>query len=249
MQPSNVVVVDGDRVFRRLLANTLVTGVTSSFVWFALTFWVYLETRSVVATGVIGGAYSLCTAVLAPAFGTYVDRHRKHTAMVLASTTSALCFVAATVVFVTVDAASAAARGAMAQYFDELARRLPGGFVAGDALDEAGTDFNPPRGAFVVAHEGDDVVGCGALALLDETTAEVKRMWIHPSRRGSGLGRRLLQQLEAEARRAGATVVVLDTNGALTEAVALYESSGYAAVAPYNDNPDADHWFQKALGA
>jgi hypothetical protein len=43
------------RVFRRLLLNTLASGVTSSFLWFALTFWVYLETRSVVATGVIAG--------------------------------------------------------------------------------------------------------------------------------------------------------------------------------------------------
>ena len=77
--------VDADRTFRRLLVNTLVSGVTSSFLWFALTFWVYLETRSVVATGVIGGAFSLSSAVLGPAFGTYVDRHRKHTAMVLAT--------------------------------------------------------------------------------------------------------------------------------------------------------------------
>jgi DHA3 family multidrug efflux protein-like MFS transporter len=48
--------------FRRLLANTLLTGVTSTFLWFALTFWVYLETRSVVATGVIGGAFSISSA-------------------------------------------------------------------------------------------------------------------------------------------------------------------------------------------
>ena len=78
----------GERTFRRLLVNTLVTGVTSSFLWFALTFWVYLETRSVVATGVIGGAFSLSSAVLGPAFGTYVDRHRKHHAMVLATAVS-----------------------------------------------------------------------------------------------------------------------------------------------------------------
>lgn len=51
-------------VFRRLLLNTLVSGVTSSFLWFALTFWVYLETRSVVATGVIGGAFSILSALL-----------------------------------------------------------------------------------------------------------------------------------------------------------------------------------------
>ena len=73
-----VVPADADRTFRRLLVNTLVSGVTSSFLWFALTFWVYLETRSVVATGVIGGAFSISSAILGPAFGTYVDRHRKH---------------------------------------------------------------------------------------------------------------------------------------------------------------------------
>ncbi len=91
-----------ERVFRRLLANTLVSGVTSSFLWFALTFWVYLETRSVVATGVIGGAFSISSAFLGPWFGTYVDRHRKHAAMVLTTTVSTLCFALATAVFLAV---------------------------------------------------------------------------------------------------------------------------------------------------
>ncbi|MGH9000293.1 MAG: MFS transporter, partial [Acidimicrobiia bacterium] len=94
------------RVFRRLLVNTLVSGVTSTFLWFALTFWVYLETRSVVATGVIGGAFSISSAVLAPFFGTFVDRHRKKDALVLTTVTSAVCFVVATAVFVAVDAAT-----------------------------------------------------------------------------------------------------------------------------------------------
>jgi MFS transporter, DHA3 family, multidrug efflux protein len=90
-------------VFRQLLLNTLVSGVTSSFLWFALTFWVYLETRSVVATGIIGGAFGLATAAIGPAFGTYVDHHRKKAAMVLATTVSMLCFSVATAVFVAVD--------------------------------------------------------------------------------------------------------------------------------------------------
>ncbi len=92
--------------FRRLLLNTLVTGVTSSFLWFALTFWVYLETRSVVATGVIGGAFSLSTALIGPAFGTYVDRHRKKAAMVLSTVVSVACFAVATAVFLAVDQTS-----------------------------------------------------------------------------------------------------------------------------------------------
>src|SRR5829696_6093062 len=62
-----------ERTFRALLANSLISGVTSSFLWFALTFWIYLETRSVVATAIVGAAYGLSAAVLGPAFGTYVD--------------------------------------------------------------------------------------------------------------------------------------------------------------------------------
>ena len=91
------------RAFRQLLANTLVTGVTSTFLWFALTFWVYLETRSVVATGVIGGAFSLSSAVLGPFFGTFVDRHRKKTALVASTAIAAACFVVASAVYAAVD--------------------------------------------------------------------------------------------------------------------------------------------------
>jgi DHA3 family multidrug efflux protein-like MFS transporter len=91
------------RTFRALLVNTLISGVTSTFLWFALTFWVYLETRSVVTTAMIGAAYSICTALLGPAAGTYVDRHRKHDAMLLSATIGTTCFVAAAVIFFAVD--------------------------------------------------------------------------------------------------------------------------------------------------
>lgn len=86
-------------VFRRLLANALVGGVMSSFLWFALTFWTYLETRSVIATSVVGGAYAIAAAVLGLVFGTFVDRHRKHTAMVVASVSSTVFFALASVVY------------------------------------------------------------------------------------------------------------------------------------------------------
>ena len=89
--------------FRRLLLNTLVNGVTSSFLWFALTFWVYLETHSVVATGLVGAAFSLSSAVLGPFAGTYVDRHRKHAAMVLATAGCLVCFGLATAIVLLVD--------------------------------------------------------------------------------------------------------------------------------------------------
>ena len=89
--------------FHRLLVNTLMTGVTNTFLWFALTFWIYLETKSVVATGVIGGSFALSSAVLGPVFGTFVDRHRKHTAMLATTVVSASCFTIATSVFLLID--------------------------------------------------------------------------------------------------------------------------------------------------
>ena len=73
------------RTFRHVLANTLVANVTSSFLWFALTFWAYLETRSVMATSIIGGGYMLFTAVFGTFFGTLVDRHLKKDVMVASS--------------------------------------------------------------------------------------------------------------------------------------------------------------------
>jgi ribosomal protein S18 acetylase RimI-like enzyme len=68
-------------------------------------------------------------------------------------------------------------------------------------------------------------------------------MWVDGSVRGLGVGRRLLAELEA---RAGSTVR-LETNRALTEAIAMYRAAGYAEVAPFNDEPYAHHWFEKRL--
>ena len=83
------------RAFTNVLVNTLIANVTTSFLWFALTFWVYIETKSVLATGVIGGAYMLLIAFFSMVFGTIVDRYRKHTVMVISSVVSAVAFGAA----------------------------------------------------------------------------------------------------------------------------------------------------------
>lgn len=83
------------RAFLNVLVNTLIANVTTSFLWFALTFWVYIETQSVLATGIIGGAYMLFVAFFAMMFGTIVDRHRKHAVMVLSSVISAAAFLVA----------------------------------------------------------------------------------------------------------------------------------------------------------
>ena len=87
------------RTFYLLVANTLVAVTANNFLWFALVFWVYLETRSVVATSVIGGVYMLLFAASGIFFGTFVDGHRRKTSMMLSSIGSLTCFLLATIVF------------------------------------------------------------------------------------------------------------------------------------------------------
>ena len=72
-------------------------------------------------------------------------------------------------------------------------------------------------------------------------------MWVADDWRGAGLGSRMLRELEALAARLGHTRIVLDTNGTLLEAIAMYGREGYAEIARYNDNPYAERWFEKAL--
>ena len=87
------------RTFHLLVANTLVANVTNNFLWFALTFWVYLETLSVLATAIIGGGYMLMVALSAMVFGTYVDRHRRRTSMLLSTALTLVAFTLAGVIF------------------------------------------------------------------------------------------------------------------------------------------------------
>ena len=87
------------RTFHLLVANTLSANVINNFLWFALTFWIYLETRSVVATAIIGGGYMLLAAASAMAFGTFVDRHLRATSMLLSSLVSLTAFGAAAALF------------------------------------------------------------------------------------------------------------------------------------------------------
>lgn len=153
----------------------------------------------------------------------------------------------AEITFRTTDAASPEAGWALAQYFAELDQRFVGGFDVEGALAQAPSSFNPPCGLFVVVRFGGDITGCGALQWIDDDTAEIKRMWVDPLQRGIGLGRRLLGHLESAARTTGRTRVVLDTNETLSEAIAMYGALGYAAIARYNDNPYAHHWFEKTV--
>jgi len=135
----------------------------------------------------------------------------------------------------------------LSAYAAELALRLEGGFDPTRTRQVEAADMTPPRGLLLIASLRGEPVGCGALRLHDDRWAEIKRMWVAPNARGLGLGRRLLTELEAQARDDGVRLLRLDTNHSLTEAIELYRSSGYTEVSRFNDEPYADHWFEKKL--
>ncbi len=93
------------RSFYQILVNTLIANITTSFLWFALIFWIYLETKSVLATGVVGGAYMLFVAVFSIIFGTVVDRHRKKSVFIFSSTFTLVAFALAGVMYLTLPTA------------------------------------------------------------------------------------------------------------------------------------------------
>ena len=146
-----------------------------------------------------------------------------------------------------VDPRSDDARAAMAAYFAELDARFPGGFDPGDALDGGADALAPPGGTFLVGRDADRVVACGGVQTIGDGVGEIKRMWVDAARRGQGIGVQLLAELEARSAGLGHRTVRLDTNGELLEAIALYRRAGYLEVERYNDNPYAEHFFEKRL--
>jgi len=147
------------------------------------------------------------------------------------------------------DPSDPGARWCLDQYFNELDRRFDTGFghVAPRAVAAALVDYKPPKGLFLVVTLRGELVGCGALRFRGDAIAELKRMWVDETVRGLGIGRRLLGELERRAAEAGARVVRLETNRSLTEAIALYRSTGYVEVEAFNDLQYAHHWFAKPL--
>jgi DNA-binding MarR family transcriptional regulator/GNAT superfamily N-acetyltransferase len=154
---------------------------------------------------------------------------------------------AASVSITAVDPEHPDARYCIAEYVAELNRRSERGFdpcVGATALPH---ELRPPAGQFFVAYLRGEAIGCGAVKHHAGAPAEIKRMWIAPAARGLGLGRRLLEELEACAAAGGARVARIETSAVLTEALALYRSTGWVEVPAFNDEPFADHWFEKQL--
>ena len=141
----------------------------------------------------------------------------------------------------------AAAVSCLEQYARELTQRFEDGYDPDRTRSASVAELTAPAGCFVVARLDGEPVGCGALKIGSDKIGEIKRMWVKGSVRGLGLGRRILETLEEQAREYAVRVVRLDSNRTLKEAQALYRVCGYCEIPPFNDERYADFWFEKNL--
>jgi len=110
------------------------------------------------------------------------------------------------------------------QDFDREVASLPG-------------DYASPRGAILLAEDDSGVAGCVALRPFADETCEMKRLYVRPTHRGSGLGKLLAEAVLAEARVRGYRSMRLDTVPGMEAAMALYRSLGFREIGPYRANP------------
>jgi DNA-binding MarR family transcriptional regulator/ribosomal protein S18 acetylase RimI-like enzyme len=174
-------------------------------------------------------------------------KSRQRAELVTAMATVDRLLTASAVEVAVEDPTSADATACLTAYFAELDQRFDTGFDPDLSIPAAADELVEPAGLLLLARLHGRAIGCGALKLHGRRPAEIKRMWVAGAARGMGVGRRLLDALEAEAARRGVRVVRLETNRTLTEAIALYRSSGYREMPAFNDERYADHWFEKRV--
>jgi len=106
-------------------------------------------------------------------------------------------------------------------------------------LDNLPGKYGPPKGSLVIAYDDDAPVGCVAMRELGDGACEMKRMYVPERARGRGVGQRLADRIIADARAAGYRHMRLDTSKRQSEAMRLYERSGFVRIPAYYPLEDA----------
>lgn len=145
------------------------------------------------------------------------------------------------------DPSSDVSRYCLRQYYEELADSFEDGFDVTLSRDPQPEQMVPPRGAFLVAVSDELPIGCVGLKGIGNDEAEIKRLWVSPAARGMGIAHRLMEEVEATARKLSITTLRLDTNRALIAALHFYRRLGWTEIERFNDDPYADFFFKKVL--
>ena len=94
-----------------------------------------------------------------------------------------------------------------------------------------------PAGVILLAWDGAAPLGCVAMRPLDPDTCEMKRLFVRPAARGTGLGRMLVDAILAAGRAAGYSAIRLDTLPQMQRAIQMYRQIGFVDIPPYNNAP------------
>jgi GNAT superfamily N-acetyltransferase len=146
---------------------------------------------------------------------------------------------------------SAPGQAVLAAFFRDIMRRSLGREPTADEVGaemrrDPSDDLRRPGGLFLVAREGDAVIGCIGLRLLPGGLGEVTRVYVDAAARGRGVGGLLMRAVEDKARDRDLSRLRLDTRTELSEARRLYARHGYQPTVPFNDGW-ANLWFEKRL--